>query len=84
MHLWYPENQLKEGISMDKTEGGSCRCVCHKFNGILIFLIGLTFLLGAFDVLSAKVVSITWPIFVMLGGLKNSIGKGRCKCCDKA
>jgi hypothetical protein len=48
--------------------------------GVFIFLIGLTFLLGAVDVLSAKVVSITWPIFLMLGGLKKSI---RCKCCDK-
>ena len=62
------------------TKSGCC-CPCHKMNGILIALIGLTFLLGAFEVLSQKVVSITWPILLILLGLKNA-GKGMCKCCE--
>ena len=58
-----------------------CCCPCHKALSILVIVFGLVFLLGAFDVLSAKVVSITWPILVMLGGLKT-LFKGGCKCCS--
>ena len=52
--------------------------------GIFVALIGLTFLLGALNVLGQRIVSIAWPIGLILIGLQNSIGKGRCKCCEKA
>jgi hypothetical protein len=52
--------------------------------GGFIALIGLTFLLGALDVLGPKIVNIVWPSLVILLGLQSSVGKGRCKCCDKA
>jgi hypothetical protein len=52
--------------------------------GILVALIGLAFLLGDLNVLGAKVVGISWPVGLILIGLQNSIGKGRCKCCDKS
>ena len=59
----------------------NCCCPCHKMKGILIILFGLTFLLGAFEVLSQHWVSIIWPILVMLAGV-FSLMKGKCKCCD--
>jgi hypothetical protein len=60
-----------------------CCCPCHKMVGLFIALIGLTFLLGAFNVLSPRVVQVTWPILLVLIGVKMVCG-GRCKCCDKA
>ena len=60
-----------------------CSCRCYKMVGLFIALIGLTFLLGAFNVLSPRVVQVTWPILVVLIGFKMVCG-GRCKCCDKA
>ena len=61
-----------------------CCCPCHAMSGILIALIGLVFLLGSLEVLSQKVVAYAWPVLLILLGLKNSIGKGKCKCCDDA
>ena len=51
--------------------------------GVLVVLFGLTFLLGAFQVLSSNTVAIVWPILVILAGLKT-IFRGMCKCCDAA
>ena len=62
---------------------GKCSCPCHKMIGLFIALIGLTFLLGAFNVLSARVVEVTWPILLLLIGVKGA-ASGNCKCCDKA
>ncbi len=66
---------------MEATEKKSCRCPCHKSLGLFIALIGLVFLLGNTDVLSQKVVQMTWPILLMLIGLKKAF-KGMCKCCS--
>ena len=60
-----------------------CGCPCHCMTGILIALIGLTFLLGAFNVLSARVVEITWPILLILIGVQKVCGR-KCKCCKPA
>lgn len=68
---------------MDK-KGESCGCMCHKVTGVFVGLIGVDFLLGAFDVLSQKTVGIVWPILLILIGLKNSVGKGKCNCCEHA
>ncbi len=58
-----------------------CGCFCHNFNGILIALLGLDFLLGRLGVISEQIVSIAWPVLLLLIGLKSSFGKGKCKCC---
>jgi len=49
--------------------------------GLFIALIGLTFLLGAFNVLSEKVVGVVWPILVVLIGMQT-IMRNKCKCCS--
>lgn len=69
---------------MDETScGTSCKCPCHKALGILLALIGLTFLLGNLGVLGARLVGILWPTFLTLAGLKIATG-GMCKCCAKS
>ena len=72
---------MKDG---ECSKDGHCCCVCHKVVGILVALVGLTILLGTFDVLSARIVSIVWPILVILIGLKKSFGAGKCKCCSRS
>ncbi|HXI84115.1 MAG TPA: DUF5668 domain-containing protein [Verrucomicrobiae bacterium] len=62
---------------------GKCGCPCHKMPGLFIVLIGLTFLLGALNVLSPRAVEIIWPILVILAGLKKMFS-GMCKCCNSA
>jgi len=61
---------------------GKCKCPCHKMPGILIVLIGVLFLLEAFDVVTPHVVAVGWPILLILFGLKKMCPKGMCKCCD--
>jgi hypothetical protein len=60
-----------------------CGCVCHRFSGILVALIGVDFLLGHYNVLNQRTVHLVWPILVVLIGLKTSM-KGMCKCCNDA
>ena len=62
-------------------EATKCKCPCHKMVSVFIVLIGLTFLLGAFGVLSAKTVSIVWPALLILAGLQT-LCKDVCKCCS--
>ncbi len=52
-----------------------CRCGHHKMFGWLVVLFGLTFLLGAFNVLSAYVVGMIWPVLVIIAGCGMM-----CKC----
>jgi hypothetical protein len=68
--------------NMQSSEGmkNTCGCKCHKLFPVLIVLFGLTFLLGALNVLTVSAVSIIWPILVILAGLKKMMGKS-CKCC---
>lgn len=66
-----------------QTSEGKCSCPCHKMVGLFIALIGITFLLGAFNVLSARVVEVTWPILLILIGVKKTCS-GKCKCCRAA
>ncbi len=68
---------------MQPGEDKKCCCPCHMAGGILIVLIGLAFLLNAFDVIGQRVLSITWPILLMLYGAKKAC-KGKCKCCPEA
>ncbi len=71
---------MKNGEACKAGEG--CCCPCHKMKAVFVFLFGLVFLLGAFDVISQHLVSIAWPIIVMLAGLKMMC-KGMCKCCKE-
>ncbi len=67
---------------MTNANSKKCNCPHHMMKGVLVILFGLTFLLGAFEVLSQHVVSIVWPILLMLAGV-GSLTKGMCKCCDE-
>ena len=70
-------------METSQTPEGKCNCPCHCVTGILIALIGVTFLLQALNVLSTKVVEITWPILLILIGVK-SVASAKCKCCKSA
>lgn len=46
----------------------------------MIILIGLTFLLGAFGVISPMMVAVVWPVLLIIAGVTKL---GGCKCCAK-
>lgn len=59
-----------------------CKCGHHKVIPVLVILIGLTFLLGAWGTLSWDSVSVIWPVLVIIGGLMKLADKsGMCKYC---
>lgn len=62
------------------TDGKVCRCPHHSMMPIFAIAFGLVFLLGAMDVLTARVVSIAWPIIVIAAGLSKLTSK-MCSCC---
>jgi hypothetical protein len=47
---------------------------------LFIILIGLVFLLGALNVLSAMTAGILWPILLIILGITKWAGHS-CKCC---
>ena len=57
-------------------------CPCQYMMGLLVVLFGLTFLLRELGVISNHFASITWPIIVIVAGLKALFGH-MCKCCRK-
>lgn len=63
-----------------QTPQGKCSCPCHKMIGLFIALIGLTFLLGAFNVVGPRFVEVLWPILVIMAGMQI-IFRANCKCC---
>jgi hypothetical protein len=64
-------------------QGGRCKCPHHSMKAVWTILLGGLFLLGAFGVVSARIVEVGWPIIVVLAGLtKLTSGMGMCKCCD--
>ena len=67
-------------METSQASGGKCSCACHRMTGLFIALIGLTFLLGALDVLSARLVGILWPLLVLLTGIQI-VFRNKCKCC---
>ena len=71
------ESDKVELKSMKK--GMCCSCKCHNKStmGISVIVFGALFLLQAFDVVSADVVNIVWPIIVILFGFKFF-----CRCCN--
>jgi hypothetical protein len=67
---------------MENPQDKKCGCPCHKAVGVLILLIGLTFLLGTLNVIGEHTVALVWPVLLILIGLKKTLG-GMCKCCAK-
>ncbi|OGZ53598.1 MAG: hypothetical protein A3B25_00650 [Candidatus Ryanbacteria bacterium RIFCSPLOWO2_01_FULL_48_26] len=67
-------------MDQTQTQGKTCPCPHHKMTPILVVLIGVDFLLGAFNILTPETVQIIWPILVIIGGL-TKLNEGRCKCC---
>lgn len=59
---------------------GGCQCPHHKIIPLCITLIGLAFLLGAFDVVNARFVAVAWPLLLTIAGV-TKLAKGMCKCC---
>ena len=66
---------------MEKMEGKGkvCGCMHHMVLPTLVVLIGLDFLLGALGVLTMGFVMISWPIIVIIAGIKMFV---RCDCCS--
>ena len=65
---------------MHGSHGGMCKCPHHKVVPLLILVIAIVFLLGAFDVFSAHLVGILWPIALGIIGIMK-LTSGACKCC---
>jgi energy-coupling factor transporter transmembrane protein EcfT len=65
---------------MDGKMNGKCNCMHHKVVPLVIVLIGLAFLLQAFNVLTPMFVAIAWPVLVIIAGL-TKLGGRSCKCC---
>ena len=62
-------------MSKEMMMGKMCKCPHHMMTAWAVVLFGLTFLLGATDVLSVYAVNIIWPILVILVGFGMM-----CKC----
>lgn len=60
--------------------GDMCGCWHHKITPLVIMAIGLVFLLGALDVITADIVNTVWPILLMVVGFSKLTGSG-CGCC---
>ncbi|MDP3779358.1 MAG: hypothetical protein Q8R30_04940 [bacterium] len=58
----------------------TCGCPHHKIVPMMIFIIGLLFLLNVLNVITAMALSWLWPIALMIAGLMKMMGGG-CKCC---
>ena len=65
---------------MKKEDGMKCACRHHSVIPFLMVLFALVFLLGAFDIVTARTVSITWPILIGVAGLMK-MNERRCTCC---
>ncbi len=57
-----------------------CKCSHHKVVPVCIALIGLVFLLGQLNVLSAGFVNLSWPVLLLAVGLTKMFSP-KCKCC---
>ena len=55
-----------------------CKCNHHKLVPACIALIGLVFLLGQWDILTASAVALIWPILLIVIGVTKLM---KCKCC---
>ena len=68
---------------MDQMSSGmSCMCPHHKVVPVAVVLIGLTFILGATQIITPYAVSLIWPTLLVIIGL-TKMCSGSCKCCTK-
>ncbi len=74
------DSSMKECGSCESKSG--CSCMCHKAVGALVVIGGAVFLAGAMGWISEMAVGYTWPVLVILAGLKCMMA-GMCKCCKK-
>lgn len=58
--------------------GGCCKCMHHSVAPIAVMLIGVAFLLQAFGVLQSNIVSMAWPVLLIVAASTKM-----CKCCGK-
>jgi len=77
----YMENNMENKVE-ECCKPGVCPCGHHKIMPVLIVLFGLTFFLGALNILSSNAVAITWPVIIVLAGLAKLKG-GMCGCYKK-
>ena len=67
-------------MNPENNSAKTCACPHHRAVPIVAILFGLTFLLGALNVLTSSVVDIVWPILVIVAaGIK--LGEKNCTCC---
>ena len=57
-----------------------CTCIHHKLPMIAVLLIGVSALLGAWNVLSPMIVANVWPILLIIAAGTKIMGR-KCKCC---
>lgn len=48
----------------------------------MVVLIGLSFLLQAFEILSMAFVAMAWPVLLIIAGLAKLSGRS-CSCCGR-
>lgn len=58
----------------------TCGCMHHSFFPVLVIALGLTFLLGALDVIPQRIVDLAWPSIVIAAGVLK-LGARKCTCC---
>ena len=68
---------MEEGM-----KGEKCYCPHHKVVPIFVVLLGLLFLLNAFNVFNPMFVSVAWPILVIAAGLTKMF-EHKCTCCRR-
>jgi len=68
---------------MDQNQTGKkCSCLHHEIIPIFLILIGLTFLLNAWAILSDAATAVIWPIILILIGFQKLMGL-KCPCCNR-
>jgi len=65
---------------MEGEHGNVCKCTHHKMGGVFAVVFGLLFLGGTLGWWGGNVVSMGWPVLVILVGLFKMM-EGKCKCC---
>lgn len=59
---------------------GKCKCPHHKVVPGMVALIAIVFLLGAFDVVSARFVQVAWPVLLLIAAGTKTFER-KCTCC---
>jgi Domain of unknown function (DUF5668) len=57
-----------------------CPCTHHQIIPLLIIVLGLLFLLANLQLVNYEIVTVLWPILLIVIGMVK-IGDHKCKCC---